>query len=71
MVPILHSNDTVVTRTFKPTAGVQISKQGKGARDDGLHTTVTHRAPLRLAFPTDVFERWFPNLYPANAGSRS
>lgn len=31
----------------------------------------SHRAPLRLAFPADVAERWFPNLYPANAGSRS
>ncbi len=34
-------------------------------------TGATHRAPLRLAFPADVAERWFPNLYPANAGSRS
>lgn len=33
-------------------------------------TASTHRAPLRLAFPADVAERWFPNLYPANAGSR-
>lgn len=36
----------------------------------GLLTAATHRAPLRLAFPADVAERWFPNLYPANAGSR-
>ena len=35
----------------------------------GLLTAETHRAPLRLAFPADVAERWFPNLYPANAGS--
>ncbi len=31
----------------------------------GMLTTPTHRAP----FPADVAERWFPNLYPANAGS--
>jgi len=37
----------------------------------GVLTAATHRAPLRLAFPADVAERWFPNLYPANAGSRS
>ena len=24
----------------------------------------SHRAPLRLAFPIDVVERWFPRLYP-------
>ena len=24
----------------------------------------SHRAPLRLAFPIDVVERWFPKLYP-------
>ena len=39
--------------------------------DRGMLTAETHRAPLRLAFPADVAERWFPNLYPANAGSRS
>ena len=39
--------------------------------DRGMLTAKTHRAPLRLAFPADVAERWFPNLYPANAGSRS
>ncbi|WBH15310.1 Fic family protein [Sphingomonas radiodurans] len=33
-------------------------------------TASSHRAPLRLAFSADVAERWFPNLYPANAGSR-
>jgi len=38
--------------------------------DRGMLTAATHRAPLRLAFPADVAERWFPNLYPANAGSR-
>jgi hypothetical protein len=39
--------------------------------DRGMLTAASHRAPLRLAFPADVAERWFPNLYPANAGSRS
>ena len=41
-----------------------------GLVDRGMLLAATHRAPLRLAFPTDVAERWFPNLYPANAGSR-
>lgn len=36
----------------------------------GMLTAASHRAPLRLAFPADVAERWFPNLYPANAGAR-
>jgi len=39
--------------------------------DRGMLRAATHRAPLRLAFPADVADRWFPNLYPANAGSRS
>jgi len=39
--------------------------------DRGMLTASSHRAPLRLAFSADVAERWFPNLYPANAGSRS
>ena len=39
--------------------------------DRGMLTASSHRAPLRLAFPADVAERWFPNLYPANAGTRS
>ena len=34
-------------------------------------TAATHRAPLRLSFPADVAERWFPNLYPVNAGSQT
>lgn len=38
--------------------------------DRGMLTATTHRAPLRIAFPADVAERWFPNLYPANAGSQ-
>ena len=42
-----------------------------GLVEQGMLTAATHRAPLRLAFPADVAERWFPNLYPANAGSRS
>ena len=41
-----------------------------GLVDRGMLTATTHRAPLRLAFPADVAERWFPNLYPENAGSR-
>ena len=36
----------------------------------GMLTATTHKAALRLAFPADVAERWFPNLYPANAGTR-
>lgn len=38
--------------------------------DRGMLTASSHRAPLRLAFKADITERWFPNLYPANAGSR-
>ena len=41
-----------------------------GLVERGILTASSHRAPLRLAFPADVAERWFPNLYPANAGSR-
>lgn len=37
----------------------------------GMLSATSHKAPLRLAFPADVAERWFPNLYPANAGTRS
>ncbi|WP_197729809.1 Fic family protein [Rhizobium leguminosarum] len=32
-------------------------------------SATSHRSPLRLAFSADTAERWFPNLYPANAGS--
>jgi len=39
--------------------------------DRGMLTASSHRAPLRLAFPSDAVERWLPNLYPANAGSRT
>lgn len=42
-----------------------------GLVEKGMLIAATHRAPLRLAFPADVAERWFPNLYPANAGSRT
>lgn len=34
--------------------------------EKGLLTASTHRAALRLAFPSDVVERWFPRLYPAS-----
>jgi Fic family protein len=34
--------------------------------DKGLLTSTSHRAPLRLGFPADVTERWFPRLYPAD-----
>ena len=37
----------------------------------GMLTASSHRAPLRLAFRAEVSDRWFPNLYPANAGTRS
>lgn len=32
--------------------------------DKRLLVAETHRAPLRLEFPIDVVERWFPKLYP-------
>jgi Fic family protein len=32
--------------------------------DKGLLVSESHRAPLRLGFPLDVVERWFPRLYP-------
>ncbi len=38
--------------------------------DRGMLTAAWHRAPLRLAFPADVVERWFPTLYPIGAGMR-
>ncbi len=41
-----------------------------GLVERGMLTATTHRAPLGLAFPADVAERWSSNLYPANAGSR-
>ena len=38
--------------------------------DRGLLFATSHRAPLRLGFPSDVVERWFPRLYPGDAGTR-
>lgn len=32
--------------------------------DKRLLVTRSHKAPLRLGFPIDVVERWFPKLYP-------
>jgi Fic family protein len=32
--------------------------------DKRLLVSASHKAPLRLAFPIDVVERWFPKLYP-------
>lgn len=37
----------------------------------GILIATSHKAAFRLAFPADVAERWFPNLYPANAGMRT
>ena len=34
--------------------------------EKGLLTSTSHRAPLRLGFPADVAEHWFPRLYPAD-----
>jgi Fic family protein len=31
----------------------------------GLLVSVSDRSPVRIAFPADVIERWFPRLYPA------
>jgi hypothetical protein len=33
--------------------------------DKKLLVSTSSRAPLRLAFPTEAVERWFPSLYPA------
>jgi Fic family protein len=35
--------------------------------EKGLLVSESHRAPLRLGFPIDVVERWFPRLYPVAA----
>lgn len=35
--------------------------------EKGLLVSESHRAALRLAFPIDVVERWFPRLYPVAA----
>ncbi len=37
----------------------------------GMLTATSHRAPLRLAFPSDVAERWFPRLYPSGLGGKT
>jgi Fic family protein len=34
--------------------------------ESGLLISQGPRAPVRLGFPIDVVERWFPNLYPVN-----
>jgi Fic family protein len=34
----------------------------------GLLVSETPRAPLRLGFPVDAVERWFPSLYPGTSG---
>lgn len=38
--------------------------------DRGMLLSASSRAPLRLGFPADVAERWFPRLYPVDAGTR-
>jgi Fic family protein len=38
--------------------------------DRGMLVSPTSRAPLRLGFPADVAENWFPRLYPVD-GSRA
>lgn len=38
--------------------------------DRGMLVSPTSRAPLRLGFPADVAEAWFPRLYPVD-GSRA
>jgi Fic family protein len=37
--------------------------------DRGMLISMSSRAPLRLGFPADVAERWFPRLYPVDAGA--
>lgn len=36
--------------------------------DRGMLTSDNHRASLRLAFPAEVADRWFPQLYPIGMG---
>jgi len=33
----------------------------------GLLTSTGPKAAVRLGFPVNVIERWFPSLFPANA----
>ena len=35
--------------------------------DLGLLTSAGPKSPVRLGFPVNVIERWFPSLFPANA----
>jgi len=37
--------------------------------DRGLLVAASSRAPFKLGFPADVVERWFPRLYPVDAGA--
>lgn len=37
----------------------------------GMLKAASHRPRLRLAFPAEVAERWFPRLYPAGLGDTS
>lgn len=37
---------------------------GSALVDKGLLVAGSHNASLRLGFPIDVVERWFPKLYP-------
>jgi len=36
-----------------------------------LLVSASHKAPLRLGFPIDVVERWFPRLYPMGTSYQS
>lgn len=36
----------------------------------GLLVSSSHKAPLRVGFPSAIVERWFPRLYPADLGPR-
>lgn len=37
--------------------------------DRGLLVIASYRAPLRLAFPSNPAEHWFPRLYPVDMGA--
>lgn len=37
----------------------------------GMLKAGSHRAPLRLAFPAEIAERWFPRLYPTGLSEKS
>ena len=39
--------------------------------DRGMLLADSSRGPLRLGFPVDAVERWFPRLYPIDAGART